>query len=96
MIDYKTSSFCSLGDCVEVGLLPGGSVTVRDTKDPQRRTELTFTRDEWDAFVKGVKNGEFDLPGEPNDARVGGAYVAPPTHSASPHRPVHRRHDGLQ
>ena len=33
---------------------------MRDTKDPERRTALTFTRDEWDAFVKGVKNGEFD------------------------------------
>ena len=38
--------------------LPGGSVTVRDTKD--RHTELVFTRDEWDAFVRGVKAGEFD------------------------------------
>ena len=26
----------------------------------ERRTSLTFTRDEWEAFVKGVKNGEFD------------------------------------
>lgn len=60
MIDYKTSSFCSLGDCVEVGQFPGGSVTVRDTKDLERRVALTFTRDEWDAFVKGVKAGEFD------------------------------------
>ena len=60
MIDYKISSFCSLGDCVEVGLMPGGSVTVRDTKDPERRMALVFTPDEWDAFVKGVKAGEFD------------------------------------
>ena len=60
MVTYKISSFCSLGECVEVGQLSGGSVTVRDTKDPERRAALTFTRDEWDAFVKGVKNGEFD------------------------------------
>ncbi len=60
MVDYRISSFCSLGDCVEVGQLPGGSVTVRDTKDPERRAALTFTRDEWDAFVLGVKAGEFD------------------------------------
>ena len=33
---------------------------MRDTKDPERRAALTFTREEWDAFVKGVKNGEFD------------------------------------
>jgi hypothetical protein len=34
---------------------------VRDSKDPERRTSLVFTRDEWTAFVAGVKNGEFDL-----------------------------------
>ena len=60
VIDYRISSFCSLGDCVEVGQVPGGSVTVRDTKDPERRTSLVFTRDEWHAFVLGVKAGEFD------------------------------------
>lgn len=60
MVTYKISSFCSLGECVEVGRLPGGSVSVRDTKDPERRASLVFSRDEWDAFVKGVKAGEFD------------------------------------
>jgi hypothetical protein len=60
VVDYRISSFCSHGDCVEVGQLPEGSVTVRDTKDPDRRTELVFTRDEWAAFVLGVKAGEFD------------------------------------
>ncbi|HEY0815170.1 MAG TPA: DUF397 domain-containing protein [Pseudonocardia sp.] len=60
MVEYRISSFCRFGDCVEIGQLSGGSVTVRDAKDPERRTSLTFTRDEWDAFVKGVKNGEFD------------------------------------
>lgn len=59
MVEYKISTFCNFGDCVEVGRLPGGSVSVRDTKDPERRS-LVFTPDEWDAFVKGVKNGEFD------------------------------------
>ena len=37
VVDYKVSSFCRFGDCVEVGQLPGGSVLVRDTKDPERR-----------------------------------------------------------
>lgn len=60
MVDYRISSFCSLGDCVEIGQVPGGSVTVRDTKDPDRRTALVFTREEWAAFVLGVKAGEFD------------------------------------
>lgn len=58
MTEFKVSSFCSLGDCVEVGRTSEGAVLVRDTKD--RAHELFFTRDEWDAFVKGVKAGEFD------------------------------------
>lgn len=59
MTEYRVSSFCSFGDCVEVGQLPGGVISVRDTKD--RSTSLVFTADEWSAFVSGVKNGEFDL-----------------------------------
>jgi Domain of unknown function (DUF397) len=59
VVEYKISSFCNFGNCVEVGQLPEGSVSVRDTKDPERRS-LVFTGEEWGAFVKGVKNGEFD------------------------------------
>lgn len=60
MIEFRTSSFCSLGDCVEVGKSPDGSVIVRDTKDAERSQALTFTRDEWVAFLAGVRAGEFD------------------------------------
>lgn len=61
MIEFKTSSFCSFGDCVEVGTGSiDGSVVVRDTKDAERATSLRFTREEWLAFVQGVKAGEFD------------------------------------
>lgn len=60
MIEFKTSSFCNFGDCVEVGRAPDGSVVVRDSKDAERRQSLTFTTDEWTAFVRGVKAGEFD------------------------------------
>ncbi|MHA6792144.1 DUF397 domain-containing protein [Pseudonocardia bannensis] len=60
MIEFKVSSFCSWGDCVEVGRTPEGQVAVRDSKDRERRP-LVFTADEWAAFVAGVKNGEFDL-----------------------------------
>jgi hypothetical protein len=61
VIEFKVSSFCNFGDCVEVGQLPGGAVAVRDTKDRERSTSLVFTPEEWTAFVAGVKNGEFDL-----------------------------------
>ena len=61
MIQYRTSSYCSVGGCVEVGRTPDGSVVVRDSKDPQRSTSLVFDQTEWAAFVAGVKAGEFDV-----------------------------------
>ncbi|WP_436528065.1 DUF397 domain-containing protein [Actinoplanes sp. HUAS TT8] len=48
------------GDCVEVaGNLPG-IVALRDTKDPDG-TILIFTHAEWQAFLDGVRSGEFDV-----------------------------------
>jgi hypothetical protein len=34
-------------------------IAVRDSKDPQG-PRLLYTPDEWDAFLDGVKRGEFD------------------------------------
>ena len=45
--------------CVAVAVTPKG-VAVRDTKDPRKKT-LFFTKGEWRAFVKGVKNREFEV-----------------------------------
>jgi hypothetical protein len=59
MVVFKISSFCNIGACVQVGAAPDGSVLVRDSKDAEQRT-LEFTREEWVAFVRGVKAGEFD------------------------------------
>jgi Domain of unknown function (DUF397) len=36
-------------------------ITIRDGKNPDG-PKLVFTPDEWQAFVLGVKDGEFDLP----------------------------------
>ena len=60
MINFKVSSFCSMGNCVEVGRTADGVVLVRDTKDRAQQA-LAFTDDEWAAFVAGVKAGEFDF-----------------------------------
>ena len=60
VVEFRISSFCNWGECVEVGASPDGSVLVRDSKDGDRRT-LAFTREVWVAFVKGVKAGEFDV-----------------------------------
>jgi hypothetical protein len=47
------------GNCVEVMLLPGGTVAVRNSRYPHGPI-LEFTPDEWHAFAGGVRNGEFD------------------------------------
>lgn len=56
----KSSFSASAGHCVDVEFVPG-FVLVTDTKDKDRNT-LQYTYPEWDAFIKGAKNGEFDLP----------------------------------
>jgi hypothetical protein len=45
-------------NCVAVKMDAEG-VHLRDTKDP-KDTTLSFTKEEWGAFTKGVKGGEFD------------------------------------
>jgi hypothetical protein len=50
------------GSCVEVAELPGGLVGVRDSKDTSPdRPILTFGKADWDAFISGVRSGEFNL-----------------------------------
>ncbi|GAA0944124.1 hypothetical protein GCM10009559_41420 [Pseudonocardia zijingensis] len=39
-------------------MLPGGAVAVRDTKDRSR--QLTFSSQEWAAFVAGIKRDAFE------------------------------------
>ena len=55
------SQFCSAEGCVEVAHLPSGHIALRDSKDVGKAAHI-FDRQEWSAFVSGVKNGEFDLP----------------------------------
>jgi hypothetical protein len=55
----KSSLSYANGDCVEVAALPDGKIGVRDSKDAQGPV-LRFTPAEWQAFVGGVQNGEFD------------------------------------
>jgi hypothetical protein len=46
------------GNCVEVAELSSERRGVRDSKD-RTGPALIFTAGEWDAFIAGVKNGEF-------------------------------------
>ena len=45
--------------CVEVAFVDE-AIAVRDSKNTNGPV-LVFTRGEWDAFVEGAKDGEFDL-----------------------------------
>jgi hypothetical protein len=53
---------------VEIAMLAGGHVAMRTAGDDD--TVLVFTPAEWDAFVLGVKDGEFDLPDEVDPTRA--------------------------
>lgn len=58
--EFKKSSLCHhCKHCVAVAH-KDGIIAVRDTKDFNKAT-LQFTKEEWQVFVAGVKNGEFDF-----------------------------------
>jgi Domain of unknown function (DUF397) len=64
-LEWRKSSFsdekAGSSGCVEVAHLPGGGVAIRDSKDPSCVPHV-FTAYEWECFVAGVHNGEFDRP----------------------------------
>jgi hypothetical protein len=47
------------GNCLEHAKLPDGSRVVRHSRHPEGPS-LIFTPSEWDAFIQGVRSGEFD------------------------------------
>ncbi len=55
----KSSLSFSNGNCVEVASLPDDEIGVRNSRDAEGAV-LRFTPDEWQAFIGGVRNGEFD------------------------------------
>jgi Domain of unknown function (DUF397) len=50
------------GNCVEAAQLPAGDVAVRNSRFPDGPA-LIFTQAEWDAFVLGARDGDFDRSG---------------------------------
>jgi Domain of unknown function (DUF397) len=60
---WKKSSFSGPtgGNCVELAHLYGGQVAIRNSRH-RSGAALLFTAAEWDAFLAGAKNGEFDRP----------------------------------
>ena len=49
----------SQGTCVELAVLPGGSIAVRNSRHSDSPA-LIYTPAEVDAFIRGAKDGEFD------------------------------------
>jgi hypothetical protein len=60
---WHKSTRSGASGCVEVATLER-VVGVRDSKDRQGAV-LVFRHDEWNAFLAGVRDGEFDLPSGP-------------------------------
>ena len=56
---WRKSTLSGPNGCVEVAFLDG-RIAVRDSKD-RSGPVLLFTPYEWEAFVGGVRGGEFDL-----------------------------------
>jgi predicted secreted Zn-dependent protease len=58
-VNWRKSTYCSNGDCVEVAVLDE-EVVLRDSKNRQGAI-LRFTLIEWETFLNGVRDGEFNL-----------------------------------
>ncbi|MGH3328931.1 MAG: DUF397 domain-containing protein [Streptomycetales bacterium] len=59
-VAWRISSFSNgSANCVEVAPLEDGRIAVRNSNHPDKAV-VFFTRAEMDAWIKGVKAGEFD------------------------------------
>jgi hypothetical protein len=58
---WYSASRCANGECVEVASRDA-AILIRDSKDPAGAV-LTYSVEEWAAFIAGVKAGEFDMLG---------------------------------
>lgn len=55
----KSTASNPSGNCVELAVLAGGDVAVRNSRHPDGPT-IIYTRAEMAAFFTGVRDGEFD------------------------------------
>ncbi|WP_424189233.1 DUF397 domain-containing protein [Actinokineospora sp. G85] len=55
--EFRQSSFCSNGNCVQVAFLGDGSTALRDSKNAAGPAH-TLSRAGWDQFRATLKSGE--------------------------------------
>jgi predicted secreted Zn-dependent protease len=55
---WRVARGCNGGECVRVAV-NDGTVLIGDTKSPQGPV-LSYTAAEWQAFVEGVQQGDFN------------------------------------
>jgi hypothetical protein len=58
-LEWRIARKSSGGNCIEVAAAAGGMIAVRHSRRPSGELIL-YTVAEFDAFVDGIKNGEFD------------------------------------
>lgn len=59
---FKSTRSDAQNNCVEIAFLGSSEVALRDTKDKGQGPVLVFTPTEWDAFIGGAMDGEFNRP----------------------------------
>jgi hypothetical protein len=57
---WRRSTYCGSTSCVEIAFTADGGVAMRDSKAPEQPAKV-YSADEWQQFVAGVRDGEFDL-----------------------------------
>jgi Domain of unknown function (DUF397) len=60
---WRVSTLCDSASCVEIAISEDQElVAMRDSK-LRLGSPLIFQANEWQDFLTGVRNGDFDLPG---------------------------------
>ncbi|WP_186315590.1 DUF397 domain-containing protein [Catellatospora sichuanensis] len=57
-IEWNVGSYCDTAACVEVGM-GDGKVRIRRARTSE--PVVVFTHEEWTAFLRSAKDGEFDI-----------------------------------
>ncbi|GEM_PF-1196105 len=56
-LNWHVALACNGGECIRVAS-QGDQIIIGDSKNPG--AVLTYSRSEWDAFVRGIRQGDFE------------------------------------